>query len=282
MGLLPKFLCLFALLACAPLAHAQIYHCIGVHGEPVFSGQPCGNPAPSSSNADAASNAFGGACAASPRALRQAIGNAYATLQPPTGFEISTAEGGTRDFGVTEFGGCWWLTFGVSDARFRAAPRASIPTPPARQGAFRNLMLKLLCALAVIVLTANACSSGRHAVIADAGATPAAAVSVTPAVRDAITAAVTKMAPGAKVQRVAPMPIAGLYQVVSQGQVLYMTGDGRYVIQGDAYDIATRTPLNSLTMNRLRREAIAKLSPAGMIRFAPANPKYTVTVFTDI
>jgi len=176
MGLLPKFLCLFALLACAPLAHAQIYHCIGVHGEPVFSGQPCGNPAPSSSNADAASNAFGGACAASPRALRQAIGNAFAThdvnrlaglilwrdldqasarstlrslaewlkqsltgiaiaraagppfggadpppdastgaanatLQPPTGFEISTAEGGTRDFGVTEFGGCWWLTF---------------------------------------------------------------------------------------------------------------------------------------------------------------------------
>src|SRR6185437_12742256 len=164
------------------------------------------------------------------------------------------------------------------DARFRAAPRASIPTPPARQGAFRNLMLKLLCALAVIVLAANACSSGHHAVIADA----AAAVSVTPAVRDAITAAVTKMAPGAKVQRVAPMPIAGLYQVVSQGQVLYMTGDGRYVIQGDAYDIATRTPLNSLTMNRLRREAIAKLSPAGMIRFAPANPKYTVTVFTDI
>jgi len=143
-------------------------------------------------------------------------------------------------------------------------------------------MLKLLCALAVIVLAANACSSGHHAVIADAGATPAAAVSVTPAVRDAITAAVTKMAPGAKVQRVAPMPIAGLYQVVSQGQVLYMTGDGRYVIQGDAYDIATRTPLNSLTMNRLRREAIAKLSPAGMIRFAPANPKYTVTVFTDI
>jgi thiol:disulfide interchange protein DsbC len=54
------------------------------------------------------------------------------------------------------------------------------------------------------------------------------------------------------------------------------------VIQGDAFDIKTRTPLNSLTMNRLRRDAIAKLSPAGMIRFAPANPKYTVTVFTDI
>jgi hypothetical protein len=31
----------------------------------------------------------------------------------PSGFEISTGggAGSTRDFGVTEFGGCWWLTF---------------------------------------------------------------------------------------------------------------------------------------------------------------------------
>ena len=143
-------------------------------------------------------------------------------------------------------------------------------------------MLKLLCALALAAVAASACSSDHPAAIADAGAAPATASSVTPAVRDAITAAVTQMAPGAKVQQIAPMPIAGLFQVVSQGQVLYMTSDGRYVIQGDAFDIKTRTPLNSLTMNRLRRDAIAKLSPAGMIRFAPANPKYTVTVFTDI
>ena len=143
-------------------------------------------------------------------------------------------------------------------------------------------MLKLLCALALAAVAASACSSDHPAAIADAGAAPATASSVTPAVRDAITAAVTQMAPGAKVQQITPMPIAGLFQVVSQGQVLYMTSDGRYVIQGDAFDIKTRTPLNSLTMNRLRRDAIAKLSPAGMIRFAPADPKYTVTVFTDI
>jgi len=143
-------------------------------------------------------------------------------------------------------------------------------------------MLKLLCALALALVAASACSSDHPAAIADAAATPAAASSVTPAVRDAITAAITHMAPGAKVQQIASMPIAGLFQVISQGQVLYMTGDGRYVIQGDAFDIKTRTPLNSLTMNRLRRDAIAKLSPEGMIRFAPADPKYTVTVFTDI
>lgn len=32
---------------------------------------------------------------------------------PPSGFEISTGggDGSSRGFGVTEFGGCWWLTF---------------------------------------------------------------------------------------------------------------------------------------------------------------------------
>lgn len=176
-------LCLLALIACTPLAHAQIYYCIGAHGEPVFSGQPCGTPAPSSGDTTTAVNdGFGSVCAASPQELRQAIAGAFAShdvnrlsglilwrgmdqasaraelrvlaawLQqplagiaiaytagppfadagpahgasvgnsaggprtprlPPSGFEISTegAGGSTREFGVIEFGGCWWLTF---------------------------------------------------------------------------------------------------------------------------------------------------------------------------
>lgn len=179
MGLLPKLLCLLALLACAPLAHAQrgqpVYHCVGAHGEPVFSGQPCVNPVNPAANVEANGRGFGAVCATSPQALRQAIADAFASHDvnrlaglilwrgmdqasarnalrslatwlkqpltgiavasaagppfdgaqafpaataegadappPPTGFEISTADGSTREFGVTEFGDCWWLTF---------------------------------------------------------------------------------------------------------------------------------------------------------------------------
>ena len=146
-------------------------------------------------------------------------------------------------------------------------------------------MLKLFFTLALVLFAASACSSDRHAAIAEAGAASAAvsgSTEVTPAVRSAITAAVAEMAPQARVQTIAPSPIPGLYQVIAQGQVLYLTGDGRYAIQGDAFDIKTRAPLNRLTMNKLRSEAIAKLDHAKMIRFAPANPKYTVTVFTDV
>jgi thiol:disulfide interchange protein DsbC len=144
-------------------------------------------------------------------------------------------------------------------------------------------MLKLFCALALSLVAMCACSSDRSAAVQEAHAAPAApATTISPAVRAGIAATVTEMAPGTKPQSIEPMPIAGLYQVVVQGQVLYMTGDGRYVIQGEAFDVASRKSFNSQTLNRLRRDAIAGLSPDRMIRYAPANPKYTVTVFTDV
>jgi len=145
-----------------------------------------------------------------------------------------------------------------------------------------NTMYKLLCALALGLFAVSACSSSPQAANTKTAAAPAPASSVAPAVRNAITTAIAEMSPRAKVLQITPTPIAGLYQAIANGQVLYLTGDGRYVIQGDAFDIKTRTPLNALTMDRLRRDAIAKLEPAQMIRYAPANPKYTVTVFTDV
>jgi len=143
-------------------------------------------------------------------------------------------------------------------------------------------MSKFPCALALGLFALSACSSSPQAAKANAAAAPAPATTVAPTVRSAIAAAIAQMAPGARVQAITPTPIAGLYQTIANGQVLYLTGDGRYVIQGDAFDIKTRTPLNAVTMNHLRRDAIAKLQPAQMIRYAPANPKYTVTVFTDV
>lgn len=76
-------LCLLALALCAPLAHAQaaqpVYRCIGAQGEPVFSGRPCGTPAPQPGSASAApTGATGSVCAGSPGALRQAIAQAFA------------------------------------------------------------------------------------------------------------------------------------------------------------------------------------------------------------
>lgn len=73
------FWCLVLLWASPHSAHAQIYRCVGTHGEPVFSGQPCGTPAPLPGAAGAVGSGFGDHCATSPELLRQAIAQAFAT-----------------------------------------------------------------------------------------------------------------------------------------------------------------------------------------------------------
>ena len=117
-----------------------------------------------------------------------------------------------------------------------------------------------------------------------ASTTPAANASaaVTPQVRAAITKAVATVTRGAPVQSIQPSPIPSLFAVLVRGQLLYFSGDGRYMIQGDAFDIATHTQLGQASVQALRREAIAHLSPDQIVRYAPPHPKYTVTVFTDI
>lgn len=60
-------------------AAAQVYRCIGAHGEPEFSGQPCAAPLPSAATGAAdAADGTGSLCAASPGVLRNAVAQAFA------------------------------------------------------------------------------------------------------------------------------------------------------------------------------------------------------------
>lgn len=77
-------LCLLGLLGWTLPAHAQtprpVYRCVGAHGELVFSGRPCGAPAAAGSAGTGTERGGmpGAACMATPAALRQAIGEAFA------------------------------------------------------------------------------------------------------------------------------------------------------------------------------------------------------------
>lgn len=63
------------------LAHTQppIYRCVGAHGEPKFSSQPCGPEALPAGSATTAGIGADRVCAASPQALRTAIATAFAS-----------------------------------------------------------------------------------------------------------------------------------------------------------------------------------------------------------
>jgi thiol:disulfide interchange protein DsbC len=110
-----------------------------------------------------------------------------------------------------------------------------------------------------------------------AAATPAFAQSGESAVRGAIESLV----PNAKIDSVSESVVPNLYEVTIEGRVVYVTADGRYLIQGSLFDIPNRVDITEASRAKVRREALAQVT-TGRIVFAPPNPKYTLTVFTDI
>lgn len=99
---------------------------------------------------------------------------------------------------------------------------------------------------------------------------------------EAVRASLAKWAPGIQPQSIKPVPISGIYEVVVDGQVFYISQDGRYVMQGQLIDLATRTDLTEQRLKTIRLAAIDALDGQDMIIFGPEQAKYTVTIFTDI
>jgi thiol:disulfide interchange protein DsbC len=87
---------------------------------------------------------------------------------------------------------------------------------------------------------------------------------------------------GAKPEDVGPSPIPGLYEVTMGGLIAYVSGDGKYLVSGNVYDLDTQVNLTATRRNAARARALAAASEDQMIVFSPANAKMTVTVFTDI
>lgn len=78
-------------------------------------------------------------------------------------------------------------------------------------------------------------------------------------------------------------PIAGIYEVMSGPQILYMTKDARFVIDGDMFDLQKRINLTEDTRSIIRKNELDKLGEKNMLVYTPKDGvKHTITVFTDI
>jgi thiol:disulfide interchange protein DsbC len=139
-------------------------------------------------------------------------------------------------------------------------------------------------ALVVSMLTSmQACAQpAAPAKPAPAAKSPAVKPAVAQGNEPAIRAALGKVAPGVKISAINPSPIAGFKEVVVDGRVMYVSTDGKLLLQGSLIDLGTRTNLTEASEALLRRDVLAKVPDSRKISFAPPNPKYRVTVFTDI
>ncbi|MBI1733321.1 MAG: DsbC family protein [Gammaproteobacteria bacterium] len=103
----------------------------------------------------------------------------------------------------------------------------------------------------------------------------------TPAVEPRLKAVLKGLLPDQEVTRVSPAPVPGLYEIQVGTEVLYMTTDGRYLIQGDMLDLTERRNLTEQKRSTARVQRLNEVPLADMIEFAPPSPKHVVYVFTD-
>lgn len=97
-----------------------------------------------------------------------------------------------------------------------------------------------------------------------------------------VHAELVKHLPGLRVEDVRPSGVPGLFEVRMGEGSAYVTADGKYLIKGDLFEVATRTNLSDAGRSADRRAQLAQLDPKEAITFAPASPEHTITVFTDV
>jgi thiol:disulfide interchange protein DsbC len=112
--------------------------------------------------------------------------------------------------------------------------------------------------------------------------TPVVGPTITPAAVQMVQQAIAKLSSKVVVDSIQPAPLPGFYQVIASGQMVYISTDGKYLMHGDVVDLTRRENLSDDAWAKFRVAALAKVPASQRVVFAPAQPKYTVTVFTDV
>ena len=90
------------------------------------------------------------------------------------------------------------------------------------------------------------------------------------------------LAPNANSIAISETPIEGILMVQVNGDIVYTTSDGKYLIQGRVIDMDTREDLTEAAKAEVRRELLAGIDTSRQITFSPDEPEYELMVFTDI
>jgi len=95
-------------------------------------------------------------------------------------------------------------------------------------------------------------------------------------------AAIVAKIDGLKLEDVRMTPVAGVYEITRGAEISYVSADGRYVLLGDLIDVDSDANLSENRRRAIRTRIIDGIPENEMLVFSPKDPKYTITVFTDI
>ncbi len=69
--------------------------------------------------------------------------------------------------------------------------------------------------------------------------------------------------------KISATPVEGLYEVIVGSQVVYMSADARYMIEGDLFDLKTKRNVSEEAKSVIRLAAIDKLGSDNMLVYKP-------------
>jgi len=108
------------------------------------------------------------------------------------------------------------------------------------------------------------------------------AVSASPEDVEKLQQALAISMPSVKPTKISESPVAGLFEVIVGSQVVYMSVDARYMIEGDLFDLKTKKNVSEEAKSAIRLAAINQLGADNMLVYKPEKVKNTITVVTDI
>ena len=89
--------------------------------------------------------------------------------------------------------------------------------------------------------------------------------------------------PQAKAETIEAAPLPGYRQVIVGSQMVYVSDDGQYMLQGTLYDAANRKDLTGARLAVDHKKKVDAVPATKRIVFAAeGKPKYKITVFTDL
>ena len=100
---------------------------------------------------------------------------------------------------------------------------------------------------------------------------------------DVVEEKIRTLAPSANTVAISETPVDGLLQAQINSDIVYISSDGGYLLQGTLFDIDARVNLTDQAMAGVRRDLLAQVDNAREIRFSPeTEPVHKLWVFTDI
>ncbi|MBA1148968.1 DsbC family protein [Ectothiorhodospiraceae bacterium WFHF3C12] len=103
------------------------------------------------------------------------------------------------------------------------------------------------------------------------------------AAKDRIEKGLQAINPQIQVDAVAPTPIDGVYEVTIGSEIYYVSGDGRYMLQGELVDLKERRSLTEPRRASLRAKLVEEVPEDQMLIYSPEGEiQHRITVVTDI